>query len=106
MLTSNFEGRYKCTMIKVTERFYINADMNCYKLQEKTTVQDETSKNFGKEIFKDVGYFITIEQCIEAILKVQSREYVSRSEENTIKDLKNFIAEQVKEIKSSLDGVI
>ena len=40
-------------MIKITDRFYINATTNCYILQEKTTVQDENSKNYGKEASAD-----------------------------------------------------
>ncbi len=40
-------------MVKVTDRFYIIANSNCYTLQEKTKVQDVKSKNYGKEIFKD-----------------------------------------------------
>jgi len=43
-------------MIKITDRFYINANTNSYVLQEKTTVKDEQSKNYGQEIFKDLGY--------------------------------------------------
>lgn len=48
-------------MIKITDRFYINANSNCYVLQEKTTVQDENSKNYGQEVFKDLGYYTTNE---------------------------------------------
>ena len=51
-------------MIKVTDRFYINANCNCYTLQEKTTVKDENSENYGKEIFKDLGYYTTLENCL------------------------------------------
>lgn len=40
-------------MVKITDRFYINATTNCYTLQEKTTVQDENSENYGKGIYKD-----------------------------------------------------
>lgn len=41
-------------MIKVNDRFYINANTNCYTLQEKTTVKDETSKNYGQDVYKDL----------------------------------------------------
>ena len=57
-------------MVKINERFYINADTNCYKLQEKTTVQDENSKNFGQEVFKDLGYYSTLESCLNGILNI------------------------------------
>ena len=79
-------------MVKITDRFYINADTNCYKLQEKTTIQDENSKNFGQEIFKDLGYYTTLESCLNGILKTLTREYIGKDNINTIKELK----EQVK----------
>lgn len=74
-------------MIKVTDRFYINANSNCYVLQEKTKVQDPKSENYGKEIYKDLGYYTTLENCLKGILKTVTREYVNRNEENTIKEL-------------------
>lgn len=83
-------------MVKVTDRWYIAADSNCYKIQEKTKVQDENSKNFGQEVFKDMGYYSSIEGCIEGILKSEIREYLKKDEENSIKDL-------FKEIKSMQD---
>ena len=78
-------------MIKVTDRFYINASGNCYTLQEKTTVQDEKSQNYGKEIFKDLGYYTTLENCLQGILKTTTREYISRDEENSIYELQKQI---------------
>lgn len=74
-------------MIKVTDRFYINATTHCYILQEKTTVKDEKSENYGKEVFKDLGYYVTIESCLKGILKTTTREYISREEENNIQEL-------------------
>ena len=35
-------------MIKITDRFYIVADSNCYMLKEKTTIEDRNSKNYRK----------------------------------------------------------
>lgn len=40
-------------MVKVTDRFYITANSNCYTLQEKTKVQDVKSENYGNKV-KDV----------------------------------------------------
>lgn len=74
-------------MIKVTDRFYINASSNCYTLQEKTTVQDEKSQNYGKEIFKDLGYYTTLENCLQGILKTTTREFIEQEQENSIKEL-------------------
>lgn len=74
-------------MIKVTDRFYINASTNCYSLQEKTIVQDEKSENYGKEIFKDLGYYTTLESCLKGILKTTTREFIGQEQENSLKEL-------------------
>lgn len=87
-------------MIKVTDRFYINANTNCYTLQEKTTVRDKNSKNYGKEVFKDLGYYTTIGSCLNGILKTTLREYISRNDVNTLKDLENKIKEANEYIQS------
>lgn len=79
-------------MIKVTDRFYIDANTNCYVLKEKVIVQDKNSKNYGQEIFKDTGYYTSLESCLKGILKTSTREFIAREEENSIKDL-------IKEIK-------
>ena len=44
-------------MIKITDKFFINATTNCYILEEKSTIQDKESKNFGKVVFKEIGYY-------------------------------------------------
>lgn len=88
-------------MIKVTDRFYINANTNSYALQEKTKVQDENSKNYGQEVFKDLGYYTTIESCLKGILQVITREYVARADINSIQELK----EQIKKTEEYLHNL-
>ena len=78
-------------MIKVTDRFYIDANANCYVLKEKTIVSDKDSKNYGQEIFKDLGYYTNLESCLKGILNTTTREFIAR-EENSIYNL-------IKEIK-------
>lgn len=87
-------------MIKVTNRFYINANSNCYVLQEKTKVQDEKSENYGKEIYKDLGYYTTLESCLQGILTTVTRVYVSKNEENTVKELLTQVRLQTDFLKS------
>ncbi len=88
-------------MIKITDRFYISANTNCYVLQEKAIVKDEKSQNFGKEIFKDLGYYTTIESCLKGILKVTTREYIGKEEINSIYEL----IEQIKEAEKYLHSL-
>ena len=78
-------------MIKITERFYITANTNCYTLTEKTKVQDKESKNYGQEIFKDIGYYSTLESCLGGILTTVTREYISSEEINSVSELKDQI---------------
>jgi hypothetical protein len=80
-------------MIKVTDKYYITANTNCYTLQEKGIVQDENSKNYGQEVFKDIGYYTSLESCLNGIVKANTREYISKSEVNTLQEL-------IQEIKS------
>jgi hypothetical protein len=87
-------------MVKVTERFYIDADSKCYMLKEKTTIKDAESQNYGKEIYKDLGYHTTIESCLNGILKATTREFISKEETKSIKDLQEEIKSQNEFLKS------
>lgn len=87
-------------MIKVTDRFYIDANMNCYTLREKTIIQSEESKNCGQIIFKDIGYYSNLESCLQGILKITTREYISRDEERNIKELMEEIKRAEEYLKS------
>ena len=87
-------------MIKVTDRFYINASSTSYVLQEKTKIQDEKSENYGKEIFEILGYYTTLENCLQGILKVTTREYISKEQENTVKELLTQVKLQNDFVKS------
>jgi len=87
-------------MIKITDRFYVNANTNNYILQEKTKVQDENSENYGKEVFKDLGYYTTLESCLKGIIKTTTREFISSEEENSVKELITQVQLQNEFIKS------
>ena len=89
-------------MIKITDKYYITADINCYKLIEKSTIKDENSKNYGKNTFKDIGYYSSIEMCLRGFKKVITKEYCSKETENTLKELLQEIKKQNEFIKSIL----
>ena len=86
-------------MIKINERFYINANSNQYILQEKTTIQDKESKNYGKEIFKDLGYYVSLEGALKGIYKTKLREFIGKEKENNIEDL----LKEMKKIEEELE---
>jgi hypothetical protein len=87
-------------MVKITDKYYVDADSKNYVLKEKTTIQDEKSENFGKEVFKERGYFTSIESLLEGIIKYNTREFISKAEEKDIKDLVQEIRKQTEYIKS------
>lgn len=87
-------------MIKVTDRFYIDANTNCYVLKEKTVVQDKESKNYGQDSYKDLGYYTSLESCLRGILKTTTREYIAKQEEASIYDLIKKIKQAEEYLKS------
>ena len=86
-------------MIQINDRFYITGNTNCYTLQEKTIVQDENSKNYRQAVFKDIGYYTTIEGCINGVLKTTAREYVSKETKNSLLEFKEFIEQENKYLR-------
>ena len=38
-------------MIKIDDKFFIDADSNSYTLKEKDKIQDKKSKNYGEEVW-------------------------------------------------------
>lgn len=84
-------------MIRITDDFYIDADSKNYILRERTIIQDKESKNYGKELFKDEGYYTSLEHLLKGFLKVQTREWI-QSNSGNIKDL-------LKEIKNQNDFI-
>lgn len=87
-------------MVQVTDRFYIDADSKCYMLKEKTIVQNADSENFGKEIYKDLGYYSSIESCLNGILKTTTREFINKEGIKSLKELQEEIIKQNEFLKS------
>lgn len=84
-------------MIKIDDKFFIDADSNSYTLKEKDKIQDKKSKNYGEEVFRDRGYYVTLEGVLNGYLKAQTREFVQNNEVD--------IKELIKEIKKQTEFV-
>ena len=84
-------------MIKIDDIFFIDADSNSYTLKEKDKIQDKKSKNYGEEVFRDRGYYVTLEGVLNGYLKAQTREFVQNNEAD--------IKELIKEIKKQTEFV-
>ena len=84
-------------MIKIDDNFFIDADSNSYTLKEKDKIQDKKSKNYGEEVFRDRGYYVTLEGVLNGYLKAQTREFVQNNETD--------VKELIKEIKKQTEFV-
>lgn len=84
-------------MIKIDDKFFIDADSNSYTLKEKDKIQDKKSKNYGEEVSRDRGYYVTLEGVLNGYLKAQTREFVQNNEAD--------IKELIKEIKKQTEFV-
>lgn len=84
-------------MIKIDDNFFIDADSNSYTLKEKDKIQDKKSKNYGEEVFRDRGYYVTLEGVLNGYLKAQTRDYVQNNDVD--------VKELIKEIKKQTEFV-
>ena len=61
-------------MIKIDEKYYLDSDSVQYILMEKSIVTKEDSKNCGKEVFKNIGYYGTLEHLKVALLEKEIKD--------------------------------
>lgn len=73
-------------MIKIDEKYLVNANESCFTLERKTTIKDTNSKNYGKETNEIKGYYTSIDDALNGYLKIKMRQYVSSEKENSIKE--------------------
>lgn len=92
-------------MINIDNEYYIKANDNCFTLEKKGTIQEEKSKNYGKETFVIQGHYTSIENTLKGYMKIKTRKFVASEDENTLTELlkeiekqNNFIIDIVKEV--------
>ena len=56
-------------MRKLNDKYYLGTDAYNYILYERNVVQDKTSKNYGKEVFKSLAYFGKMEDLYNFIIE-------------------------------------
>lgn len=61
-------------MIKITDKYFLDSDSCNYILLEKSIIQDEKSKNYGKESFKNIGYYGSVESLYNGIIEKEIKE--------------------------------
>lgn len=90
-------------MVKINDKYYIDADSKNYTLKEKTKV---TSKDGTEgEGFKELGYYTTLESLFNGLLKTELRAFITESDNASIeallkklKELEKFIKDKLKEV--------
>lgn len=88
-------------MIKINEKFVIDADENQFVLKELGTVQDEKSKNFGEETQTVLGYFSIIENALTHLEKVLLRRAI-KIKDYTLKEAVN----ELQNIHKNIFGIV
>lgn len=82
-------------MLKINEKYYIDSDNLQYILIEKNIVQKEDSKNYGKETFKNIGYYGSLETLKTSLIEKEIKDNL---------DLLNNI-DKIIELKKELEKV-
>lgn len=90
-------------MIKINERFYIDADSKNYTLKEKAIVKSKDGQE--SEGFKEAGYYSTLESLLNGLIKTELRAFISGSDNESIEKLLNKIEEIEKFLKDKLKEV-
>ena len=90
-------------MIKINDKYYIDADSKNYTLKEKTTVKSKDG--IESEGFKELGYYTTLESLFNGLLKTELRAFISENDNARIeallkklKELDKFIKDKMKEV--------
>lgn len=86
-------------MVKIDERYFIDANSNCFELVE---IYDDVDKEGNNIKVRNVdGYYGTIEQALNGFVKLKLRTYLSKSDENTVKELKD----EIKKLKDFIKNI-
>ena len=72
-------------MIKINDKYYIDADSNSYTLKEKINITSKDGEE--KEGYKDLGHYVSLESCCCGLVKKETRHFISNSEEGSLKEL-------------------
>lgn len=90
-------------MIKINEKYFIDADSKNYILKEKGIIKDEKSENCGKEFFKDLGYFRKLENVFDYMFELNVKEYIGKNNTKTVEQLLNKIKRIERDIRKQFN---
>ncbi len=63
-------------MLKINEKYYIDSDSCNYILLEKSVIQDKKSKNYGKEVYKNVAYYGNVKSLYNGLIEKEIKENI------------------------------
>ena len=90
-------------MIKINDKYYIDADTRNYTLKEKTIIKSKDG--IESDGFKDLGFYTTLDSLFNGLMKTELRAFISESDNETIEKLLNKIQEIEKFLKDKLKEV-
>lgn len=82
-------------------KYSITSDPLCIILNEKKAIK--SGENKGKEYISPVGYYPTVEDCMDALIERKIRESQATSFKellNEVKEISKFIRKQFKEARA------
>lgn len=88
-------------MVYLVDNYYMSADTHNFILKEKFTIQDKESENYGKEDYRNIGYYANIKDLLNGIIKKYSRKQLY---ENNVKDIKT-LTKAIKELEEKIDNL-
>lgn len=90
-------------MIKINEKYFIDADNNNFVLKEYLGKRLNKKTNEKEDAYEIWGYYNTIESTLNGLVKKELRKFISKQEINNLNDLQQkidnlhkFIAKKLK----------
>lgn len=89
-------------MIKINEKYFIDADNNNFVLKEYLGKRLNKKTNEKEDTYEIWGYYNTIESTLNGLVKKELRKFISKQEINSLNDLQQKIDDLHKFIAKKL----
>jgi hypothetical protein len=89
-------------MIKINEKYFIDADNNNFVLKEYLGKRLNKKTNEKEDAYEIWGYYNTIESALKGLVKRELRKFISKQEINSLNDLQQKIDDLHKFIAKKL----
>lgn len=89
-------------MIKINEKYFIDADNNNFVLKEYLGTRLNKKTNEKEDAYEIWGYYNTIESTLNGLVKKELRKFISKQEINSLNDLQQKIDDLHKFIAKKL----